>query len=195
MYYFIYRLISYCECISLPVNQTLRNCVNCIQCEKCWTSFSVTKSLFHGYCSLLICRALLNVLSYSLHYAIKCLRQNSLVLKTFSGILPQVIIEVMKYPIYNNTAFYVWHACFASPHSLKHILRHWVVFSDRNIARSEWRHCATSQLLPRSTRKPQWLSSACKWVQASCCHANMAIGIPHGKRICRIVLYCHMWPV
>jgi hypothetical protein len=91
-------LISYCECINLPVNQTLRNCVNCVQCEKCWTSFSVTKSLFHGYCSLKICRALCNVLSNSLHYAIKCLRQNSLVLKTVSGILLQVIIEVMKYP-------------------------------------------------------------------------------------------------
>jgi hypothetical protein len=104
------------------------------------------------------------VLSYSLHDAIKCLRQNSLVLENFSGMLPQVMIDVMRHPKWYrllNMAFLLRLSTL-----LNQVLRQWVVIlRKKEAARSEWRHCTTSQSQPRrtQTRQMAWFATQTAW--------------------------------
>jgi hypothetical protein len=164
-----------------------RKCIYCVKCDEYWASFSVTKSLFNEYFSLKICWAVWKVPSYSLHYVIKCLRQNSVVLKNFSGMFPQVIIEMLKYPKWYRLLN--MHSCFASPHRLNQMLRQWTVFSDRK------RLCALSDadvLLASRYHAGHKNPMACKHVQVSSYHTDITFGIPHARRMRRIVL-CHKW--
>jgi hypothetical protein len=82
------------------------------------------------------------------------------------------------------------HSCFASPHRLYQMLRQWIVFSDRK------RLCALSDavvLLASRYHAGHKNPMACKHMQLSSCHTNINFGIPHAKRMRRIVL-CHKWP-
>jgi hypothetical protein len=92
------------------------------------------QSFFHGYCFLKICRDMWNVLSYSLHYIVKCWRRHSAVLKKIWWNLFLAHYRGDEIPLI-DTGFEICHVCLASPHHLNQILRHYSP-AERNTLRA-----------------------------------------------------------